>query len=489
MSASSTQRLTTCAASRTGNAGIVPRVDSSDERELSDKDRGAGRPRDLLTAAETAGQRLPQERIPADGGCRQHCRQPPLRRSRASAPCRHDGRGRDRTGRVHGRDAAPERRRARRERHRGERREHGPWRQRPRAIRREQQEEEMADEAEVESAGERRLCRRAFAARCAHRPRVAGERDERQPDDDEERWQDADAAGGLRPPGHHQEPRQDTAHLGHGRQASSGALDKECGIGDGEKQRQRPERGGRHRSEREKEQQAQPEEQHHAATPRRLERTRHPASDDRSAERHEAERDVDGHCRIQALERQVHGRPYGLRGNGEERRDVVQRPAATRHGSPGDQHDERQQRAHERPRRHKRGLNRRKHRERCQEERPGIVRPGGRAGKGPRKPSRDERRDEVEDREERGETDRGKTLTGYPMRGHNPGPDPHRHPRRHDEHRGKGADRVEETLTTGDCDRQEPDVDEDQESEQERRTRTVRGDGGEVKGKQQRHRR
>ena len=214
-----------------------------------------------------------------------------------------------------------------------------------------------------------------------------------------------------------------------------------------------------------------------------------PAGDDRNTERHEAECDVDGYGRIQALERQVHGRPYGLRGNGEERRDVVQRPAPTRHRSPGDQRDERQQRPHERPRRHKRGLNRREHRERGQEERPGIVRPGGRAREGPRKPSRDERRDEIEDREERGETDRDKTMTGCPVRGHNPGPDPHRHPRRHDEHRGKGADRVEETLTTGDCDRQEPDVDENQESEQERRTRTVRGNGGEVDGKQQRHRR
>ena len=117
------------------------------------------------------------------------------------------------------------------------------------------------------------------------------------------------------------------------------------------------------------------------------------------------------------------------------------------------------------------------------------MRPGGRARKRPRKPSRDQRRDEVEDREERGETDRDNTLTGCPVRGHNPGPDPHRHPRRHDEHRGKGADCVEETLTTGDCDRQEPDVDEDQESEEERRTRTVRGDGGEVESKQERHRR
>ena len=114
---------------------------------------------------------------------------------------------------------------------------------------------------------------------------------------------------------------------------------------------------------------------------------------------------------------------------------------------------------------------------------PGRPRPQGAA-----KTIRDQRRDDVDDREERGETDRDETLTGFPVRGQNPGPDPHRHPRRHDEHRGKGADRMQQSLTPGDRDCQEPDVDEDQESEQERRTRTVRGDGGEVEGKQQRHR-
>ena len=55
----------------------------------------------------------------------------------------------------------------------------------------------MADEPEVEPARKRRLRRRAIRLHAAHRPRVAGERDERQPDDDHERWQDADAAGGF----------------------------------------------------------------------------------------------------------------------------------------------------------------------------------------------------------------------------------------------------------------------------------------------------
>ena len=248
-------------------------VDRTDERQLSDEECGTCGPRDLLARPKAAGQRLPQERVTTDGGRRQHCRQSPLGCASARAPCRHDGRGRDRTGCVHGRDAAPEGGGARRERHRGQGREHGPWRQRPRAIRREQQQEEMADEPEVESARKRRLNRRAIAVHAAQRPRVAGERDERQPDDDEERRQDADAAGGLRPPGHHQEPRQDAADLRDGRQASGGALDEEGGVRDGEEQRQRPERRGRHRSERQEEQKGQPEEQHDAAAPRWPERT------------------------------------------------------------------------------------------------------------------------------------------------------------------------------------------------------------------------
>ena len=49
---------------------------------------------------------------------------------------------------------------------------------------------------------ERRLTGRRRAAARADRPGVPGERDQREPDDDGERRQHADAAGGARPPGH-----------------------------------------------------------------------------------------------------------------------------------------------------------------------------------------------------------------------------------------------------------------------------------------------
>ena len=348
----------------------------------------------------------------------------------------------------------------------------------------------MADEPEVEPARERRLCRRASPStlRTDHAWPASVTSVSPTTTRSDGRTPTLPAACDHQVIIRTHERR--LPDLRHGRQASSGALDEERGVGDREEQRQRPERG-----------RAPPVRARgrtagsaRGAAPRR--RPTPAGADATSGARRPERRATRGRTR-----RRWRRPSPGVRASGA--RPTI-RPAwqwrrtprcstATRcrlatarqainttsaSSAPMSGHGATNER-----------LDRRQHRERGEEERPGIVRPGGRAGKGPRKPSRDQRRDEVEDREERGETDRDKTLTGCPVRGHNPGPDPHRHPRRHDEHRGNGADRVEETLTTGDRDRQEPDVDEEQESEQERRTRAVRGDRGEVEGKQQRHRR
>ncbi len=179
-------------------------------------------------------------------------------------------------------------------------------------------------------------------------------------------------------------------------------------------------------------------------------------------------------------------RPHRLRGNGEERRDVVERPGAARHRSPGDEDDERKKRTHHRPRSHKRGLHRHEHGKRGQEERRGVVRPGGRARKGPRKPAGDQRRDEIEDREEGREADRDEALTGSHVQVENPARRPHRDPRRHDEHRGQGTNRVQQALPTGERDREQTSVDQEQESKKKPGTRSEGGHGCDVEGEQER---
>ena len=138
---------------RGSSAGAAQDSQLADEQN---RDRGNG--------GSPAPERDPSERKRAHGRRRQHDRQTPLGRSRRAGPRGDDQRRSDDACRVQRRRSRHERRRAGPERHHRQRAEDRPWRKRPFTVGRNQEEEHVADERQIQP-----LCRTARPTRPGRR--------------------------------------------------------------------------------------------------------------------------------------------------------------------------------------------------------------------------------------------------------------------------------------------------------------------------------
>ena len=135
--------------------------------------------------------------------------------------------------------------------------------------------------------------------------------------------------------------------------------------------------------------------------------------------------------------------------------------------------------SHQEPRADKRGLERREHRKRKEQQGPAIVRVHGGALEGPREAGGDERRDEIEDREERGKAHRNQAGTRSFVRD--------RHPCRRHEHRRRRSHRVKKLLPARQRNREQAASIRNRNPNSSDGTRAERGHGREVERKQERH--
>ena len=173
------------------------------------------------------------------------------RRQRRERPCarrrsrerERDQGGRDHASRVKLRHPDLERRGGRRQRHHGERAEQRPRRRRPLRVLRDEEQEELARQREIDAVAEAEgLPRDGRACACARRvgPCVAAEHDERQADEHQQRRENPDGRRGTVPPYSQHDPREHGARHRQQRHGAGGALDEETRVDDRQQQREAP---------------------------------------------------------------------------------------------------------------------------------------------------------------------------------------------------------------------------------------------------------
>ncbi len=392
----------------------------------------------------------------------------------------HDHRGRNGAGGVQMRRPYVERSRGGRQCHDQEGTEQRPRRQCPANVLGHVKQEQVTDQTEIDALAEAGLpaflwCRRRSLA---GGPRVPREHDHRQTDNHEQRRQNADGCAGVPPPHRQDDPRQQSAGHRQNRRPSSGALDEQTGIQNGQEHREAPERATGARAGREKQQHGEARKEHRAGAPLRLHDAPEAPPGQRYAEIEQGEGRVQRHRGPQARRTEMRRRPGRFSRKREERCREVQPGIPGREGPPHHDRENHECRREDRPRRLGLRLDANDHRDRKQQDWRDVPGVAPKVRQWPTQAIGNERGGG----KHRGEGD-GKCRDGLPGRGRIGSREPHAE----DQQRREAAHRVERPVAPRDGDRRDAQHDDQQEPEEQAGTGTVLRDCGQEHRKQQRH--